>query len=318
MMRVVFHHDAGPTLAQRLAEAAANNDLEIQICKAADDARFHALMRHADVLWHVLRPLSASVIIQAPCLRLIQKIGVGVNTIDLEAARARDIPVCNMPGTNTQAVVELTLALILAVLRRLPVFGRAMRESRGWQLDSATQDELSEIGGKTVGLVGFGAVPQALAPVLRALGARVLYWARARKPEVEDVASWRSLPVLLAESDIVSLHIPETPDTVGMIDSAALALMKRGSVLINTARGSLIDEKALVAALSTGHLRGAGLDVFAQEPVEPDHPLLALDNVVLTPHVAWLTMDTMDRSLEVALENCRRLGEGEPLRFRVV
>ena len=315
-MRVVFHYDTGPALARRLAEVAGDG-LEIAACPAADDARFRELMRDADVLWHVLRPVSAADIAAAPGLRLIQKIGVGVNTIDLEAARARAIPVCNMPGTNTRAVAEMTLALMLAALRRLPAHDRAMRAGAGWAMDSAMQDGLGEIGGRIVGLVGFGAVPRALAPVLKALGAQLLYTARAPKPEADGLAEWRTLPALLAEADIVSLHVPETPETIGMIGADALARMKPGAVLVNTARGSLVDEPALAAALASGRLGAAGLDVFAREPVSPGNPLLALDNVALAPHVAWLTMDTVERSLDVALDNCRRLVAGEPLRFRV-
>lgn len=316
-MRVVFHYDTGPALARRLAEVAGGG-IGIAACGEADDERFRALMADADVLWHVLRPVSAADIEAAPRLRLIQKIGVGVNTIDLDAARARGIPVCNMPGTNTPAVAEMTLALMLSAMRQLPAFGRATREGRGWAMDRAIHDRLGEIGGRTVGLVGFGAVPRALAPVLKALGARLLYTARAPKPEAGGLAEWRTLPALLEEADIVSLHVPERPETIGMIDQAELARMKPGAVLVNTARGSLVDEAALAEALSSGRLRAAGLDVFAREPAGPDNPLLRLDNVALAPHVAWLTTDTIERSLEVALDNCRRLAAGEPLRFQVV
>ena len=317
MMRVIFHYDTGPKLARRLEEIAGDG-IEIAACGEADDARFRMLMRDAEVLWHVLRPVSAADIEAARKLQLIQKIGVGVNTIDLDAARARGIRVCNMPGTNTPAVAEMTLALMLSALRQLPAFGRATREGKGWRMDSALQDRLGEIGGRTVGLVGFGAVPRALAPALKALGARILYTAREPKPEAEGLAEWRTLPALLEESDIVSLHVPETPETIGMIDVAALARMKPGAILVNTARGSLVDEAALAEALASGRLRAAGLDVFAREPVPPDNPLLRLDNVALAPHVAWLTMDTIERSFEVALDNCRRLAAGESLRFQVV
>ena len=316
-MRVLFHYDTGPALAARLGDISGHG-LDVVTCGEADDARFAELMAEAEVLWHVLRPVSADHIAAAPLLRLIQKIGVGVNTIDLEAARARDIRVCNMPGTNSRAVAEMTLALMLAAVRRLPAFGRAIAAGQGWAMDSGVQDHLGEIGSRTVGLVGFGAVPRALAPMLRALGARVLYSARTPKPEAEGVAERRTLRALLGESDILSLHVPLTPETARMIDAAALAGMKPGAILVNTGRGGLVDEAALIAALRSGRLRAAGLDVFDTEPVKPDNPLLGLDNVVLTPHVAWLTMETIDRSLEVAVDNCRRLAAGQPLRFRVV
>ncbi|HEX7008143.1 MAG TPA: NAD(P)-dependent oxidoreductase, partial [Alphaproteobacteria bacterium] len=127
------------------------------------------------------------------------------------------------------------------------------------------------------------------------------------------------LPALLAEADIVSMHIPDTPETHGIIDKVAIARMKPGAIFVNTARGGLVDEAALVEALQSGHLRAAGLDVFAEEPVRTEgNPLLALDNVALAPHLAWLTVETFDRSLAVAVENCRRLAGGEPLLHRVV
>jgi phosphoglycerate dehydrogenase-like enzyme len=251
----------------------------------------------------------------APRLRLIQKIGVGVNTIDLEAAKARGVAVCNLPGTNTRAVAEQTLLLMLAALRRLPTFDRATRAGDGWSLDPAIQDRLGELGGRTVGLVGYGAVPRALAPVLLALGCRLLYAARSMKPDA--LAEHRSLDALLGEADIVSLHLPLTPETERLIDEAALARMKPGAVLVNTARGGLVDQAALNQALRDGRLGAAGLDVFAHEPVDPSEPLFRLDNVVLAPHVAWLTTGTFERSLDLAAENCRRLASGRELLHRV-
>jgi phosphoglycerate dehydrogenase-like enzyme len=272
-------------------------------------------MQEAEVLWHVLQPATAEVIAAAPKLKLIQKIGVGVNTIDLDAARARGIAVCNLPGTNARAVAELTLLLMLGALRQATRFDAALRAGRGWSQDPAVQDSLGELGGRVVGLVGYGAVPQALAPALAALGARIRYTSRAPKPGA--IGEWRPLEALLAESDVISLHLPLTAETQHMIDAASLARMKPGAVLVNTARGGLVDQPALVAALRGGRLAAAGLDVFATEPVDPADPLLTLPNVVLTPHIGWLTDGTFDRSLALAAENCRRLATGQPLLHRV-
>ncbi len=316
-IHIIFHYDAGPALERKLAELSGD-DYDIAVCGEANDARFAELMTEAEVLWHCLRPVSEKEFAGAPKLRLIQKIGVGVNTIDLEAARKRDIRVCNMPGTNTRAVAEITLGLMLASMRRLLDFDRAVRNGQGWSMDPAIQDHLGEICGRTVGLVGFGAIPQMLAPILQALGARILYTSRNPKPEAANLAEWRSLPALLAESDIVSLHVPLTSETENMLDHGAIARMKPGAVLINTARGGLVEEKALLAALQNGKLRAAGLDVFAVEPVSSGNPLLQLKNVVLAPHIAWFSAETIDRSLEVALDNCRRLVVGEKLRHQVV
>jgi phosphoglycerate dehydrogenase-like enzyme len=260
--------------------------------------------------------VTEAIIEASPRLRLIQKIGVGVNTIDLEAARRRDIHVCNMPGTNSRAVAEAALALMLAALRRLPSFDAATRRGEGWNWDPDLQDHLIELGGLCVGLVGYGSVPRILAPILRALGAEVIYHARTPKPDA--IGEFCTLRDLLARADVVSLHVPLAVETRHMIDAKALASMKAGAVLVNTARGGLVDESALVEALETGRLRAAGLDTFSQEPTPADNPLLRLDNVVVMPHLAWLTTGTLERSVDVAVENCRRLGAGEALLHQVV
>ena len=310
-MKVVYHASAGPDLAARLALLPG---LAIAICAEDDDARLAALLPDCEVLWHVLKRCTSEMIAAAPKLRLIQKIGVGVNTIDLQAAEARGIPVCNLPGTNSRAVAELTLALMLSTLRRVPRFDASLRA--GIWTDLALQDGLAELGGRAVGLIGYGSVPRILAPVLTAMGCEVLYTARNEAPDA--AARFVTLDSLLARSDVVSLHLPLTPETDRLIDRTALLRMKKGSVLINTARGGLIDQPALVDALRSGHLGGAGLDVFTEEPVLNNEALLTLDNVVLTPHIAWITTGTFDRSFVAAAENCRRVAAGVKLLHRVV
>jgi phosphoglycerate dehydrogenase-like enzyme len=315
MRRVVLHYQAGRQLRQRLEHLAADG-LAVTMVAPDDAAGLRRALAAAEVLWHVLAPVSAADIAAAPRLRLIQKIGVGVNTIDLDAARRQGVAVCNMPGTNTRAVAEMTLSLMLAALRRLPQLDRAVRDGRGWSLDADELEGCGELGGRTVGLLGYGAVPALLAPVLGALGARVLF--TSRSPRLGAVGERVPLDHLLAASDILSLHLPLTAETAGIVDAAALARLRPGAILVNTARGGLVDEAALVAALREGRLLAAGLDVFADEPLPADHPLLRLPNVVLAPHLAWLTAETLERSLVVAIENCRRLGAGMPLLHRVV
>lgn len=310
-MNVLFHYTAGPDLAGRLG---AIPDLHITVCPEHDDALLARLLPTTDVIWHVLRRCTAEMIAAAPMLRLIQKIGVGVNTIDLDAAKARGIAVCNLPGTNARAVAELTLALMLAVLRRVSRFDTAMRS--GEWLDPELQDGIGELGGRTVGLVGYGAIPRLLAPVLIALGCRLIYTSRAQ--HADALGEWRSLDALLAEADVVSLHVPLTDDTANLIDAAAIARINPGAVLINTARGGLVDQAALTEALASGRLAGAGLDVFVHEPHDASEALFRLSNVVLTPHIGWLTTGTFDRSFALAAENCRRLDSGEALLHRVM
>ncbi|HSG89544.1 MAG TPA: 2-hydroxyacid dehydrogenase [Pseudomonadales bacterium] len=314
-MRVLYHYDAGDRLRARL-DALAADGLDISICSERDDARLFELLPSTEVLWHCLRPVDAEVLAAAPHLRLVQKIGVGVNTIDLDTARERGVAVCNMPGTNSQAVAEHSLAMMLAVLRRLRSFDGLVRSGRGWDRDPQLEDRLFELGGRRVGLVGYGAVPRILAPVLTALGAEVLYTATAEKADA--VGRFLPLEELLAEADVVSLHLPLGPDTAHLLDARRIALMKPGAILVNTARGGLVDTAALCEALDAGHLAGAGLDVFETEPIAHADPLLHRVDVLLAPHVAWLTQETLARSMTVAAENCRRLASGEPLLHRIV
>ena len=315
-MKAVLQYRASPGFVADLKTRAFTDGFDWAAVDEADEAAFAREIADAEVLLHVLKPVTAAMMDQAPGLRLIQKLGVGVNTIDLEAARSRGIAVANMPGTNSQAVAEMTLALMFAALRRLTYFDPLVRAGDGWRPDLGVIDSVGEVAGRTVGFLGYGGVPTRLAPVLKALGADVVYTARSPKPDAVGRAV--DFETLLAEADILSLHAPLTDQTRRILDAGALARMKPGAILINTARGELVDEAALAEALAAGRLAAAGLDVFETEPVDPSAPLFALPNVVLAPHAAWLTPETLGRSLDVAFDNCRRLRAGDPLVNRVV
>jgi phosphoglycerate dehydrogenase-like enzyme len=301
-MRVLLHYDMDYD----------EPGLDVVSCSEQDDERFFKLLPDTEVIWHVLRPLTAEDMDRAPKLRLIQKLGTGVNTIDLDAAAERGIAVANMPGQNARAVAETSLLLMLSALRKLATFDRLTREGRGWPADRAMVG--GELAGRTVGLLGGGEIAGLLRTMLEAMGARVLFTSRTPRP---DDPAWRELDDLLRASDIVSVHIPLTDETHHLLDRRRLALLPPGAIVVNTARGAVIDEAALVDALTSGHLAGAGLDVFEEEPVPASNPLNALDNVVLMPHVAWLTRETWDRYFKVAAENVRRLTTGEDLLHRV-
>ena len=315
-MKAVLQYRASRGFRAALARDAVAAGVDAVAVDETDDAGFAREIADADVLLHVLKPVTAAMIAQAPRLKLVQKLGVGVNTIDLDACKAAGAAVANMPGVNSQAVAEMTLALMLSVLRRLSYLDPLTRRGEGWAPDPDLIDGAGEIAGRTVGFVGYGASASRLGAALEALGAKVIYTARSAKPGL--AGRFVSLTSLLADADIVSLHVPLTLETRGLIGAEAIAAMRPGAILINTARGELVDEAALAVALASGRLRGAGLDVFVQEPVDPANPLLALPNVVVAPHMAWLTPETLDRSLAVAFENCRRLAAGAPLLNRIV
>lgn len=315
-MKILFHYNAGEKLQTKLKQLSQNG-VEIVCCPEGPEQPFLKEVLDADVIWHVLQPLTKEILAQAPKVKLIQKIGVGTNTIDLSYAKANNIAVCNMPGTNSQATAEMALLLIMAAARRLPLMEKACR-SAVWRINKNVEEQLGEIKGKTVGLVGFGGVAQILADILHAMGARVIYNATAEK--AGSKYPYRDLGVLLGEADIVSLHAALTPQTEKLINESTLAQMKTGAILVNTARGALIDELAVYAALLTGKLGAAGFDVFTVEPLDKNHLFLKLDNVVLAPHLGWLTEETLNRSVAVAMENslCIKNSRPELLRNRVI
>jgi phosphoglycerate dehydrogenase-like enzyme len=307
-LRVLAHFTPGPRVAEYLAPL--HHLVDVRFCAADDDATFYRELPEADVLWHVLRPLSADDLELGGRLKLVHKMGAGVNTIDVDAATRLGIAVANMPGANAPSVAEGAVMLMLAALRRLPELDRATRAGDGWPTDPTLGETVRDLGSCTVGLIGYGNIAKRVETIATAMGATVVH---TNTRGAQGHPGWRALPDLLSASDVVSLHLPLTEDTEGLLDAEALSRMKPGSVLVNTSRGAVIDEPALVAALQNGPLQAAGLDVFATEPVDPGNPLLALDNVVVSPHVTWYTADTMRRYLTEAVANCERLAAGQQL-----
>jgi len=239
-----------------------------------------------------------------PNLRIVANYGVGYDSVDVGACAACGIVVTNTPGVLTAATADLAFALLLAVRRRIVVGDRAVREGR-WRGGWADPDFLGrDVSGSTLGIVGFGRIGQAVAHRAAAFGMRVLQHSRRRSEE-----DWRELDELLAEVDAVSLHVPLTPDTRGLLDASRLALLRDGACLINTARGPIVDEEALVRELVSGRIE-AGLDVFAHEPGVP-RELLGLPNVVLTPHVGSATAETREAMTRVLVDNLLAVERGE-------
>jgi len=236
-----------------------------------------------------------------PGLRYIGVLATGTNIVDLAAARERGIPVCNVPEYSTPNVVQATWALILELANRVGHHDRTVHEGR-W---AASHDfcywdgDLVELAGRTLGIVGHGRIGRGVAAVGRAFGMRVIHHRRQGGGDPACV----DLDTLFRESDVVSLHCPLTPETKGLVDERRLALMKPTAFLVNTARGPLVDEGALAAALNAGRIAGAGLDVLAVEPPPASNPLLAARNCVITPHVAWATRDARRRLIDVTAAN---------------
>lgn len=246
----------------------------------------------------------------APGLRYIGVLATGYNVVDLSEAKRRGIAVTNVPAYSTAAVAQHVFALLLEICQRVGHHSHEVHSGR-W---AANRDfcfwdyPLIELNGKTMGIVGYGQIGQATARIARAFGMRVLVYSRHATGE-----EFVPLDTLLRESDVVSLHCPLTDQNAGLIGREALAKMKRGAILINTARGPLVDEAALREALLSGHLTAAAMDVVSREPILADNPLLGLNNCIITPHIAWACRESRQRLMDIATENVRRFLAGDPV-----
>jgi phosphoglycerate dehydrogenase-like enzyme len=250
---------------------------------------------------------------RAPKLRLVQLLSAGYDRIDIEAARRAKVAVCNNGGANSTAVSEHAIMLMLAVSRSL-MWQHANVSGGRWRGNNASETKLYEMYGKTLGIVGLGTIGKKTAKLARAFGMRVQYYDTVRLSEehAEQIGvRFALLEELLKSSDIVSLHVPLLAETRHMIDADRLRLMKPSAYLINTCRGPVVDETALVEALTNGTIAGAGLDVFEQEPPPPNNPLFPLPNVVLTAHFAGPTWDTQYSRFRNAFDNCQRVARGD-------
>jgi len=255
------------------------------------------LVTDIDILLVRSKPLvTAEVISKAEKLKIIARAGVGLDNIDVKVAEAKGIKVINTPEAPTRSVAELTIGLMLAVARKIAYSDRKMREGR-WVKKEA---EGVELKGKTLGIIGFGRIGREVAAIAsKGLGMKILYYDVYRaSPEVEKElgATYVDLETLVRESDVVSVHVPLTSETRGLVSEGLLKLMKKNAILINTSRGAVVDTKALIKALNEGWIAGAGLDVYEEEPLPPNHPLTQLDNVVLTPHIGASTEEAQERA----------------------
>lgn len=253
--------------------------------------------------------LSRELIQAMPSVRFIGVLATGYNVVDVQAARERGIVVCNIPTYGTDAVAQYVFALLLELCHRVAHHAQAVQEGR-WTAcpDFCFWDyPLIELSGKTMGIVGYGRIGQRTAQIARAFGMQVLAY-----DAFVQAAECVPLDELLERSDVVSLHCPLFPETRHIIRGETIARMKDGAILINTSRGPLVDEAALREALTSGKLYGAAVDVVSTEPVQPDNPLLGLENCLITPHIAWAPRESRQRLMDIAVENLRCFLRGAP------
>jgi D-3-phosphoglycerate dehydrogenase len=285
----IDYHDSLPGSEERLAERIANAEVVLNIRASSK--------------------FGERVFAACPRLRLLSLWGTGTDHVDLAAAARHGVTVCNTPGVSAVSIAEHALALLLAVARHIPQLDAATRAG-GWPRGQST-----ELCGKTCGVIGLGAVGRQFARLASGIGMRAIAWTmhpqRHSKVELPD-AELVELNELYRASDVVSLHLRLSPETAGFLGAAQFARMKPSAILINTARGAIVDEAALVDALESGRIAGAGLDVFAVEPLPPVHPLARIANVVLSPHCAGITPEAMEAGLRLAVENIRAWLDGRP------
>ena len=243
------------------------------------------------VLMRLSPPFTRRVLEATPTLKMIAKHGAGIDSVDLAAATERGIPVVNAGGANADPVAEYSIAVMMSLAREVP---RLDRELRGGKWEKGTYMG-REFRGRTVGIIGYGQIGRRVAEMANALGAKVVAYSRSRKAAVAGVQWETDLDRLLSTADILSLHCPLTEETRGLIGRRELSLMKPDAILVNTSRGPVVDEDALIEALTSGKLAAAALDVFREEPTSPENPLLKLPNVIVTPHVSAMTTEAMTR-----------------------
>ena len=312
-MKIVVMEPLGVALekinALAAALQAAGHEFVYYTSKEAQQDKLLARVQDADIIMLANQPLSAEIINGCPKLKMLSVAFTGVDHVALDACRARNILVCNAAGYSTNAVAELTFGLAISVIRNIVPCDARCRKAE-------TKDGLVgfELFGKTFGVVGTGAIGARVAKIAAAFGCRVLAYSRTAKQELVDAGvQYVSLDELLAQSDFVSLHVPLTDATRGLINADAIAKMKQGAVLLNTARGPVVDSAALAEALNAGKLAGAGIDVFEGEPpIAENHPLCSAKNTVLTPHVAFASREALETRADIVFANIEKWLNGAP------
>jgi D-3-phosphoglycerate dehydrogenase / 2-oxoglutarate reductase len=315
---VVAFLDPHPPEVRAIIAAECPPEVALRMTTSSDPAELRAVTAGAAFFIGGVTPIPAALIDATPSLRLIHKWGIGVDKIDLAAARARGVPVAITAGANAVPVAEFTLLLMLAVLRRLGHREAQLRAGEWWRARGETRAHARQLAGKVVGLIGMGAIGRQVTKRLRAFDADVRYF-DVRRLTVEDERAigvrFAELDPLLAEADVVSLHVPLLESTRHLLSRARIARLKPGAIVINTARGEVVDEEALAEALEEGRLAGAGIDVFSTEPLPATHPLMRVTSpgLVLTPHLAGSAYDNVAHVARHVFGNIGRVLRGEPL-----
>ncbi len=280
-----------------------------------DDNEILKRIGDAEIVLTNKTPLDEHVISTAPNLKYIGVTATGYNVIDTEAATKANIPVTNIPTYGTDAVAQFTFALLLEITSHVGLHNQLVHDGRWSSNPDFTfwAKPLMELQGKTLGLIGFGSIAKKVAEIGHAFSMNIIFYNHRPKTDLPNYVKQVSLEELYQQSDIISLHVPQTPETTEMINQKAISQMKDGVLLINTARGGLISEKDVADALNDGKIAAAGVDVVQKEPIPTDSPLLSAKNCYITPHIAWAPRETRNRLLGIVVDNLQAFLNGEKL-----
>ncbi len=312
--KIVLLDNTAPAQADRLRKLLPSG-FELSHATARGEEHLKGIIRDADFAISAQVAVTGDILRAGSQLKLLHKWGVGVDNLDVDAARELSIKVARTTGSNAIPVAEFTIGLMLATLRFQSLAHERLRQGQ-WTAFNELPGDTFCISGRTIGIVGFGAIGQTVARLLKGFDCTILYNKRDRLAptrEKELGVTFAPMPELLANADIVSLHCPLTPATSNLIDAEALGLMKSTSVLINVARGGVVNEDDLALALRNNVIRGAAMDVYSIEPLPGHSQLLGLDNIVVTPHLASATADTFVPTVRRMFDNIARVARGEPL-----
>lgn len=288
---------------------------DVTVYEFTDEHQILERIGDAEIVMTNKTPLTADTFAACPDIKLVCVLATGYNVVDCEAARERGIPVCNVPTYGTAAVAQFTFSLLLELCNRVGIHDEAVHLG-SWAKSPYFCFWVTpqmELAGKTMGIIGFGRIGRAVGKIAQAMGMRVLAYNRSRHPEGEEIGEYVDLDTLLAQADVISLHCPLTAENAGLINKDTISKMKDGTILINTARGGLLNEQDVAVALNTGKLRGAAVDVVSKEPIDPGNPLLTARNCIITPHMAWAPIESRQRLLECTVASIEGFLAGTPV-----
>lgn len=317
MLQIIYFEKTTSTTKEMIQKYKTEGD-QVLYWSELSEAEKREVLPTADIFMVATFPVDQEILSQTRKLKLVQRAGIGIDTIDVLAATKRGAWVCNTPGINAVSVAEMTIGMILGLYRKLAFMDQKTKEGQWLMWDY--RPDMYEMRGKTHGIFGMGNVGKEVAQRSKAFGTKLLYSDVRRLPmdqEEEFGLQWATFEELLRESDILSVHVPLVEGTRDLIGEKELSKMKPRAILINVARGQIIDEHAVAKSLQEGRLLGAGFDTFAEEPITLDNPLRGCENALLTPHIAGGTRDVLEASIRESFQNIERVRAGEKPFYRI-